>query len=495
MFDTSFLLTVKQLIVNVFLPLIPGILFLILLFWEKIKGAKLYIIGWFLGAGLISHWMFNLQFIHFGVGIGEYCVLIGILIIALLLKIWKQGNIQWKEILWLQSNQNILNARRSASKTEKILSSFAGIFVVWFLVNSFVHTIQFPTYADDSFGNWHKPAINTYYDGGVKIFGEEEEILARGRLGYPIHVPLYKATVSHFLWGRHDIGINLYQWIGLFLILIFSFIITFEKTRNILYSILPSALIVGLPLVFRHSIDGYHELLSVYYSILAIRYLYEYLESKDLSFVVLASYFLWILSYIKNDGFVIYMPAVLISFGIVLLVQNKILTFIKDCRKDKKIFWSLLAGIIWFLLPFLALKQYYNLGFNQAQGESSGLGISNSIHREIFSVFKTLFFTENNYNLILIFVILILFAFTRKSEIKIKSSVSLLVLVPIVLFILFTMVFLFTDNFTFVMNQTTVNRTYTACFIILLFFISLVVYPNATTSQNTEQQKTSKKVN
>lgn len=103
------------------------------------------------------------------------------------------------------------------------------------------------------------------------MFGNTGEILGRGNLSYPIHIASLKALIASMMGGRHDVYLKLFQRIGLYLLLILSFVTTFKKSKNILTSIIPSILIAGLPLVFWHSIDGYHELLTTYYTILALR--------------------------------------------------------------------------------------------------------------------------------------------------------------------------------------------------------------------------------
>lgn len=136
--------------------------------------------------------------------------------------------------------------------------------------------------------------------------------------------------------GRHDVYLKLFQRIGLFLLLILSFITTFEKSKHLLTSIIPSVLIAGLPLVFWHSIDGYHELLTTYYTILALRLGYEFVGSKNNGHLVIMTLMLWIACYMKNDGFVIYAPAVLAGFGLVLLLQGNLVNTLQGLRNDKK---------------------------------------------------------------------------------------------------------------------------------------------------------------
>lgn len=473
MLETGLVLLFKALIINIFVPLLAGWGCMRLCFGDRLQWIKLHIVSWFLGIGLIANWMFDLQFVRFGVGIWEYLLLLVLLAIGVLIRVHKGGlsrssiinSLKIQKISWIKASY------QSLAKWEKVVTMGWTIFVAWFLVNSFIHGINFPTYADDAFGNRHKPATNIYHDGGVKMIGQTGEALGRARLWYPIHVPIYKAVVSDFMWWWYDIYSDMFQRLGLLFILIFSYVLTFEKTKNALHSIIPAALMCGLPLVFWHAIDGYHELPSVYYSIIAIWFLYEYLETEHIDNLILGSFFLWFLSYVKNDGFVIYMPGIALGFVITILLKWQLQHIRKQVISSKKAIGLIVGGIVLFLLPFLWLKQYYDLGFNQAQWDASGVGIDSTVHREIFSQFKWLFFQENNYNIILVIVGLMLFMWyiliDRKQP---KRNPIFPIVASIVIFALFTAAFLFTENYKFVMDQTTVNRTYTAAFMILCFY-------------------------
>jgi hypothetical protein len=289
---------------------------------------------------------------------------------------------------------------------EKRLIIIWWLFVGRFFINSFIHTINFPTYADDSFGNRNRQAINIYYDEKINVVWEKEALLWKGwAIGYPIHIATYKAIVADFMGWWHDNYMKLFQWFWLLFIIIFSIIITFEKTKNLLYSIIPGILICGLPLVFWHSIDAYQELSSVYFTVIAIRLLYEYLEKKQIPFIVLATFVLRTLSYIKNDWFVIYMPSVVIWFLSIILLQWRFNELIKEFFADKSALALTIGWIILMLVPFIGVKLYHWLWFNPTQTASTWS--TSSIHREIFSQFKSMFLIENNYNIALVFVVLI----------------------------------------------------------------------------------------
>gem|GEM_PF-3396859 len=86
-----------------------------------------------------------------------------------------------------------------------------------------------------------------------------------------------------------------------------------------------------------------------------------------------------------------------------------------------------------------------------------------------------IFFNENNYNLILILFILVTYLVFKNLKSYIKSKMFFLYLSFLCIFSIFFIVFLFTSNYTFMMDQTTVNRVFTMCFIILCSFSSLLI--------------------
>lgn len=74
-----------------------------------------------------------------------------------------------------------------------------GLCIIAFIVTTFIFVTHFPSYADDAFGNRHLPVINMVYDGGAKIFGQAGEILGRGRLGYPVMIPMMQAFIARVM--------------------------------------------------------------------------------------------------------------------------------------------------------------------------------------------------------------------------------------------------------------------------------------------------------
>ena len=477
MFETSFVLFLKALLYNIVLPLVPGILFLWIFFGKKFEWIVLYILWWFVGVWVVAFSLFNLQFIHFGLGIGEYMIILWILIVVFVGKLLykKESFHHYAPVLKIKNIfPQIKKSFFLLSQIEKIFTIVCGGMGIILLILTFVRVTNFPTYGDDSFGNRNGPAYNIYQDGWVKIFWKENEILGRWRLWYPIYIGIYKANVSSFIGSFDDIYINLRQWLVFLGMVLFIFTITFTKTKNIFYSLLPIGLVVSLPLIFFHSADWYMELPCAVYSLITIWAFWKFLEEKDYDYMSLALLLGFVLSHIKNDWLLWYFAGILISFVVILILAKQLLPMIVGFANKKVALRSSLFYGIFFFVPFLFVKRYYHLWFNQAVTTSWGLGISSTVHSEIFSVFKPIFFTMDNYNVILIVVLLLwVFGYYYKKR---DLNDLFLVLTPFIIFLIFVLVFLLTESYIVAMNQTTINRVFTMAFLVLLAFTWLFFY-------------------
>lgn len=471
MFEISFLLMIKYLLINILLPLIPGILFIRIFYWKKINWLLLYIFWRFIWVWVIAFSLFNIQFLHHWVSIKEYLFIVLLLVIAYIIKIIIKKIIfkDYLNTLKIKLNkQELKNSYNNLPKIEKRIFIIWSIFASIFLITTFVYRISLPTYWDDSFGNRNWPAFNIYQDGWVKLFGEKTEILGRWKLWYPIYIPVYKAVILDTMWWLNDIYINMWQWLVFLWLILFVAKITWDKTKNVFYCIFPIIGIIWLPLVFFHSNEWYMELACATYSVLTIRSFWKFLEEKEYSYISLALLTGFILSHIKNDWLLWYFAWILIWFVLILLLKWNLILSIKGYLKDKNNIILSIFYFIFFFLPFLIVKQYHNLWFNQSVSNDVGLGISSNIHPEIFNQFAPIFLNMDNYNVIIIlaFVIwLLLYKHSRKNYNKI-----FLYMTPIIIFIIFILVFLLTENYIVAMNQTTINRVFTMAFVILLSF-------------------------
>lgn len=476
MFETGLLLLLKALLLNILIPLIPWMIFIFILFGAKYKWFILYFISWFIWVWVVSFGLFNLAFIHFWVSIIEYFIILAVLIVVFIWKIliYKQKLSEYTESLKINLNiySDIWTDFQKQSRTTKgfIISLF--IYSILFVLFSFFTTISFPSYSDDSFGNWNMPAVNILYDGWVKMTWPQTEILWRWRLGYPIYIPIYKALISSVFWWWNDIYIKLFQFLAFAIFCKFIFVATFEEKKDTLLSMIPVWLICWLPLMYFHIIDSYLDIPCWIYSILSIYYLYKYLQNSDFKDFSLWLLFWFILSYIKNDWFVVYLAWILIAFAIILFKSWRVKSFFQEFKKRDNIITTIF-NTLFFFIPFFALKSYLNLGWNQAAGQQTWAWLT-SMHSEIFWIFPEIFFNEDNFSLILIILWVMTYFYIKKKSYK-DNSLNFLVLAFLMIFLILIAVFLFTENFLFALNQTTINRVFTVAFIIILSFSGLIL--------------------
>lgn len=471
MFSVSFGLFLTHLVMEFLVPLIPGVLLIWLLCGSRFKWFLLYVFGWFAWVGIVAFSIFNLQFLWAGIGIMQYAGIVALLafgVLAVQKRRWHSIHVLLETLrpCGRISCGEIKDIWNKHTKIERALVAIGAVYIISRLALTLAHVSTLPSYADDTFNNRNSPVINIFHDGGVKIFGEESEILGRARLGYPIILPLYKSLLVTFVWTYNDIYVNLRQWIAFFLFAILVLHTTYTSSKNLLATIVPGVLIMGLPLVFFHAVEWYFDLASAIYAYLVIWILYEYLQTKDHSYVPLALVLASVLVYLKNDGFVVYLPWILAAFFFILRTEKYIVRFWKERRNTGKAsVYSTIAVFLYCFVPFNLVKIYYGFGFNQAAwGADGAAGITSNLHREIFKVIPDLFLKQDTYNIALVFVLRCCIVYVKKYS---NSPKRFFVLAPLLIFAIFLLVFLMTENYKWVLDQTTVNRVFTMCLVLL----------------------------
>lgn len=482
MFTSGWGALVVALLVNILIPLIPWILCMRLCFWTKRNGWLLYLISRFVWVGVIAHFLFTSQLVRFSVGVGQYVLLLALLLGALGIKLF----VTKKSVRTYMSSLAISGTGMQLWKSFQDLTSGYKLVTVWLLIsilrflgNAFVFTTHFPTYADDSFWNWNKPIVNILHDGGVHLFGDKEVILARGRLGYPIHIPMYKSFLSELLGGYNDIYTDLFQRLSVFFVICFLGCVTWKKTKNIFWSLLPGALIISLPLVFLHTVESYHDLPVTLYAVLTAYFFFVYIDENDFDALGLGVLLTTIMANIKIEWLLMYAAAVVCSVLVILFVQGTLYARVRELFKKSDELMRLGAYLLFFLLPFQLVRISHGLGLNPSSLET-GEVLDSSVHREIFGTFKAIFLEADNYGVALLLLVVIT-TFFRPSLKKKEYTTLYFFLVPVMLFVFFTLVFLLTNNYQWVLNQTTVNRVYTMVFVILFAFIWLYAHDLRTT--------------
>lgn len=469
MFETSSLMFLEYFILNLLIPFFPWLFFIWIFYGKKFEWVLLYLLARFVWVWVVAFSLLNIQFFHFWVWVLEYFIVLFLLLILFVWKVYKKWDSIKEYISTLKIKNITLQIKKSfweLSLTEKVFTIIISIYSIHFVCISWLFNFNLPTYWVDSFWNWGDSAYNIYMDWWIKLFGDESEILWRWRLWYPVQIPAYKVLISKCVWWINDIYFNIWERFVFLFWLLFIFSITFKKTKNIFLSVLPIWLIISLPLVFFHSYEWYMDLPLIFYCVISAWSFYQYLEKDDFDYLSLWLLFWFIVSNIKNDGFVVFFPWLLIAFFIVLCLTKKLKFTIKWFFRDKINLWESVWYFVYFMLPFLVIRFVNWLWFNQAGYVKSWIWFSDKIHREIFPVFKKIFFELDNYNLVLIILSLIIIsAFIRRN-----SRNALFLYAWLFMFLILIAVFLFTVDYKYLLNQTTVNRVFTMCFIMVIAF-------------------------
>jgi len=475
MFETSFLLLLKYLVLNILIPFFPWLFFMWIFYGDKFRWLILYLLSWFVWVWVVAFSLLNIQFVHFWIWIFEYFVILWLLLFIFLWKLLFKKQKIWSYLQTLKIKNMISFIKKSflgLTVTEKIFAVIISIYSLYFVFISWIASFSLPTYWIDAFWNRNDSAYNIYMDWWINLFWDESEILWRWRVWYPIQIWAYKALISKFVWWLNDIYFNMWQYLVFLFGLLFIFCITFEKTKDFFKSVLPIWLIISLPLVFFHSYEWYMDLPLIIYCVISAWLFYQYLESRDFDYLSLWFLFWFIASNIKNDWFVVFFPWLLLALFVVLCLNKNLKFTIKWFLKDNLNLWKSVWYFIYFLLPFLIVRLVGWLWFNQAGYVKSWIWFDDVIHWGMFRYFETIFLRMDNYNLILIMLFLVVLSiFTKRWR---NSNDKLFILAWLVMFLILIAVFLFTVDYRYFENQTTVNRVFTMCFIMVLAFAGFI---------------------
>jgi len=473
MLDTSFILLLVHTFLYVFIPIFAGVLFIFILFWNTLKWIELYISSWFFGLAIIIFFLYNIQFFHFWVWVREYAILMMALCICFITRVLYYKE-RYMSYLWglliPVSYSKIRDSFMSLPKYQKYFTVFFIFYIVIFYTISFLYNVSFPTYFDDTFGNWNLAAIHIFIDGGFFIFWERDEILGYGwRINYPIYISIFKALIWDFVGWWYDSYQNLFQYISFFFFSLFLFHISYKRSNNLFYGLLPVFVVSGMWLLFFHIIDGYMDLACGIYGVFTIYYIYRFLQTSKVIYFFIWILFACLLINIKNDAFVVYFPWIMIALFSYLIISSNFKKYFKIVCDKNNAFITAFIGIFFFIPPIF-VRWYHWFALNPQAND--GFENDRLFHPEIFTYFDDIFLKADNYNLVLLLV-WVIFLYRRKSDTR------FILFAFLAIFGIFLLVFLCTSNYRWVLDQTTVNRVFLSSFLILLSFISFFMVDNS----------------
>ncbi|MFH1745304.1 MAG: glycosyltransferase family 39 protein [bacterium] len=294
----------------------------------------------------------------------------------------------------------------------------------------------------DSLNIWSLRAKILYFENRAGFDSNDKFKYLGGswHTNYPWHVPLAQYWFQANRGEYDDYGVNMIfvLYFVALLALVFSFC---RRYTSVFSSLVFTFLLSTMPLILYHSWNAYADMVLSYYLLISFFYLFEWFRDRNKKDLIISGLFGGISFFVKIDA-IVFMIAGILSVSLFLLTsefaKNKIKTFVYY-------FFSFIVPIF----PWIVFLFFYNLGIRNI---SDGIGW----HVEIYKNLLTNFFVNNSWN-IWWYIAVFLFIINIKKIIKNK-----VLLFGWAFFFLsfsgFLILYLFTDEYQFVLNNTAVAR-------------------------------------
>ncbi len=401
-----------------------------------------YVMGFILGIAINSFLLFVFGWAQISIGFVKYIDIFFVLII------WF---INYRKNLW---KRLILVTFTTPKFTKRDLIIIPFLILILFKAFfSLFNSVNVPSYFDDERGNWNIKSKIIYHEGVINTSSGTETYMGGGtHIEYPLNFILYKSYIADFMGGWNDSYINLITWI-LFNLTIILLIFSFHDR---VFGIIVGYLIYSIPLIVWHSGASYYDLMYACFYLLSIIFFLRYIENKNDIFLIVIGICLYSAIFTKNEGMIFIVPSIILGLGYYLFTQHSL----------KKLWYVILPML--FILPHMIFRWIYHLPFNPTAAQASYGFHSDSLH-----LYYTYFTQWGSYN-IFWYIFLILTIFFFRDLIKEKYR-GITISISSLIFAIF-LVFSFTNNYQFLLDQTTINRTLLVIMMSTLYFYSYLTY-------------------
>lgn len=395
-----------------------------------------YVVGFILGIAVNSFLLFIFGWTQIHMSTVKF-VDVGILLVLTFLNYRKDI---WKRLL--------PPAFRMPEFTKRDLIVIPFLLLILFKVFfSFFNSVNVPSYFDDEKGNWNIKSKTIYNVGIISTVSTDEAYLGGGgHKGYPLNFTLYKVYVADFMGTWDESYTNLITFI-IFNLVVLLVILSFP---NRTLGIIAGYLIYSIPLIVWHSGTAYYDLVYASFYLLSIMFFMRYVEKQDNIFLILIGILLYSAIFTKNEGMILVTPSILLWLGYYLFRENAL----------KKLLY--VAIPMSFIIPHMIFRWIYNLPFNPMEE-----GAKYGFHSDSFQLFFTYFTQWGSYNIFwYVFLIVTIFFFRDLMKEKYRG---IILSIGSLMFAIFA-VFSFTNNYQFLLDQTTINRTLLVVMMSILYF-------------------------
>lgn len=401
-----------------------------------------YVMGFIFGIALNSFLLFIFAWSGISIGVVKFIDIILLLGLAFM----NYRNNIWRRLVSYDAPAYRFTKRDWFMIPIVVLILFKAFF-------SFFNSTHVPSYFDDEKGNWNIKSKIIYHAGIISTSsGSEAYLGGGGHMGYPLNFILYKAYVADFMgtWDESYINLITFLIFNLVIVLvIFSF-------PNRLFWVIVGYLIYSIPLVSWHSGTSYYDLMYACFYLLSLIFLLRYISTKDDIFLILIGICLYSAIFTKNEGMILITPSILLGVGYYLFRE----------RTLKKSLY--LVAPMLLIIPHLIYRWIYSLPFNPMEGAAKY-----GFHSDSLSLFFTYFTQWGSYNIFwFVFFALTIYFFRDLWKEKYRP---IAIAIGSLIFAVFV-VFSFTNNYQFLLDQTTINRTLIVLMMSILYFYASLAH-------------------
>lgn len=327
--------------------------------------------------------------------------------------------------------------------------------IAWFILFriffSFFEAINIPSYFDDEKGNWNLKSKIIYYDQAIWIDKNDDNTYLwwSWHKEYPLGFILYKTYITQFLWYWDDSVTALIH--PLFFYFAISVII-FWLMQSWPMRIITLYMVTSIPLVSWHAGVSYFDLFIATELTLIYFLFIRFTETKNKTYLHLIVWVAVLTLNTKNEWWVLIFPSLLPI--LYFIIKGKVFSHLKD-------WWYVLIPFL-LTVPHLIFRAVYHLSFNPHSKSASYWW-----HGEWVTLLKEYFFSGWSYNIFWYILLILLITSYKRYTV---GALRYVFMSLFFLFIIILLVFLFTNNFQFLLDQTTIHRT------MLLFMVPIMIY-------------------
>jgi len=358
----------------------------------------------------------------------------------------------------------------SKIKSLKLKEILLVILIFLQLIFSLSNCLARPIIAYDSLAVWTLRAKILFYDNVVNSNPESFYYLGGyWHNNYPWHSSLLQYWSAFVLKDFNELAINLIFFIffASVLLLIYSFL---RDYINRFYALLFTFLLSSMPLFFYHSSNPYSDLPLSYYELIGFIFLFKWIErlrqnkdnslsevDKEKKMLFWIGLFFGVAFLVKLDAIIFAIAAGAVILGV--LLQKRLMKYSVGWKQlGIFVLGLILPNIFW---GFFLIK--YGLGL-------SNIAPAFGWHPEIFGPFLDSLFVANNWNIwwIVFFTFLLIYIKVIWRQKELLWGYLFVIIVSFG----FTILYLFTGLYEFVINHTAVSRN-------IMLFVPISVFLTA----------------